>query len=408
MNPHFFKTKFDEICFIAITLLGFIAFYVETDIYTPSFPQMMIFFQTNEDNIQKLLSMNFLGLCLSSLFFGPASDAFGRKKILCLGTFIFLVGSIGCTFTNSLNVMIGARFFQGIGCGAIVSAGLATFFDIFAPEKSSRLISVLNGIVGGMMALAPLIGNWITLHIGWRANFILIMFLTAMVFFCYLFFMRETLPANKRTTFHFSQIVKNYFLLCTNQHFMGYTLIWCLMFSMVIVFISNLSLVFIDYLGVSQEVFGYYQASIAGSFFVGSLSAAYLIKKLGMNVTKVLGSLIFMVGSFLLVFTSFLAPLPLALISGMVMCAIGSALAITLFFADSMLSVSEQLKGSAVSLTQSLRLSLSAGLVGIAAKGFDGTTKPMSLLVLITLGICGLIYFGLQRKKAAVSSDVVC
>jgi DHA1 family bicyclomycin/chloramphenicol resistance-like MFS transporter len=86
----FFKSKSQEFLFLAITLLAFIAFYIETDIYTPSFPQMVSYFQTNEDSIQLLLSMNFLGLCISSLFFGPASDAYGRKKILCTGLGIFI------------------------------------------------------------------------------------------------------------------------------------------------------------------------------------------------------------------------------------------------------------------------------------------------------------------------------
>lgn len=78
MTP-FFKNKFQEVLFLGITLFTFIAFYVETDIYTPSFPNMVQSFGTSEEAIQLLLSMNFLGLCLSSLFFGPASDAYGRK-----------------------------------------------------------------------------------------------------------------------------------------------------------------------------------------------------------------------------------------------------------------------------------------------------------------------------------------
>lgn len=117
----FFKNKTQEVSFIGIILLTFIAFYIETDIYTPSFPQMMSHFGTNEDTIQMLLSMNFLGLCLSCLFLGPASDAYGRKPILCSGLSIFMLGSIGCAVTDSLNWMIAFRFLQGVGCGSITS-----------------------------------------------------------------------------------------------------------------------------------------------------------------------------------------------------------------------------------------------------------------------------------------------
>lgn len=172
----FFKSKFQEISFLGIILLAFIAFYIETDIYTPSFPQMMNYFGTNEDIIQMLLSMNFLGLCLSCLFFGPASDAYGRKPILCSGLSLFMLGSIGCAITDSLNWMIIFRFLQGVGCGSITSAGITLFFDVYPSDKSSRLVSLCNGAIGGMMALAPMLGNWISLHMGWRMNFYLIAF----------------------------------------------------------------------------------------------------------------------------------------------------------------------------------------------------------------------------------------
>lgn len=170
----FFKSRFDEILFLSIILLAFTSFNIETDIYTPSFPEMVAYFGTDENSIQLLLTMNFFGLCLSSLFFGPASDAYGRKKALCIGLSIFMLGSIGCALTDSLDFMIMFRFFQGIGCGAIVSAGLTAIFDVYPPDRSSQLVSICNGVIGGMMALAPILGNWISLKLGWRANFYLI------------------------------------------------------------------------------------------------------------------------------------------------------------------------------------------------------------------------------------------
>ena len=266
-----FKNKFQEVSFIGIILLAFIAFYIETDIYTPSFPQMMTYFGANEDTIQMLLSMNFLGLCASCLFFGPASDSFGRKPILCCGLSIFMLGSIGCSFTDSLDWMIFFRFLQGLGCGSITSAGLTLFFDVYPPDKSSRLVSVCNGTIGGMMALAPMIGNWISLHMGWKTNFYLIAFLATLSFFSIWFFIFETLPVEKRTKFSLSKVLNNYLTILKNFPFMAHTIIWSLSFSMVFVFIANLSLIFIDYLQVPKELFGYYQTAIMGSIFCRKL-----------------------------------------------------------------------------------------------------------------------------------------
>jgi len=397
---NYFKNKSQEISFIGFILLAFISFYMETDIYTPSFPQMMEHFHTNEDTIQMLLSMNFLGLCISSLFFGPASDAFGRKRILCSGLFIFMLGSIGCALTNSLDLMILFRFLQGIGCGAIVSAGLTLFFDVYPPEKSSSLVSFCNGTVGGMMALAPTLGNWISLHMGWRTNFYLIAILATLSFISIWMFIKETLPIAKRTKLSLINILKNYFSLTTNFPFMAHTFIWCLGFSVVIVFIANLSLIFVDYLHVPKQLFGYYQTAIMGSFFVGSMGGAYLIKKIGMFATKVIGSLGYIAGVvFLTLLTFSAASSPLLLIIAMSLASFGSALASSIYFTYSITHIEDNLKGSAMSFAQSLRLFLSSCLVWIAARSFDGTTKPMSLLAITVAGVCILFYAILYARK---------
>ncbi|MBS0648019.1 MAG: multidrug effflux MFS transporter [Verrucomicrobia bacterium] len=402
----FFKSRFQEVLFLAITLLAFIAFYIETDIYTPSFPQMVAYFGTNEETIQLLLSMNFLGLCLSCLFFGPASDAYGRKAILGSGLCIFMLGSIGCALTHSLQWMIFFRFLQGIGCGAIVSAGLAGFFDIYPSDQSSRLVSICNGTIGGMMALAPILGNWISLHWGWRANFYLIAVLAIVKFICHGTLTKETLPREKRTPLNLRSVFRNYGLILTNFPFMAHTLIWSLMFSMVLVFIANLSLIFIDHLHVPKEVFGYYQAAIMGAFFVGSMSGAYLIKKIGMITTKILGSLLYLVSIVSLFFLSYLeVNSPFFFILTMSLASLGIALAMTIYFSYSMSYIGENLKGSAMSLTQFLRLFLSSGLVGLAAGRFDGTTKPLSLLALLCTAMGLIFYYLLFRKKQHLAPD---
>lgn len=395
-----FKNKFQEFLFLGVSLLAFITFYMETDIYTPSFPEMVTYFATNEETIQQLLSMNFLGLCLSSLLFGPASDAYGRKPILFIGLFIFMAGSLGCAWTESLDHMIYCRFIQGLGCGAITSAGLATIFDIYPPEESARLISILNGTVSGLMALAPLIGAWISIHMGWRANFYLIAILATLTYVCNTFFTPETHPQEKRTALSLSSMFKNYMSLLKNFAFMAHSAIWCLMFSIIIVFIANLSLIFIDYLAVPLEDFGFYQMAIMSAFFIGSMSAAYFIKKWGMLLTKVTGSLLYIASILSLGILSYLdIKSPLFLIITMSLAALGAALSLTIYFAYSMTNVSEKLKGSAMALTQSLRLFLTSGLVWIAAIAFDGSTKPMSFLAIVCTLFSLALYLMLYAKR---------
>ncbi len=162
-----------------------------------------------------------------------------------------------------------------------------------------------------------------------------------------------------------------------------------------------------DYLQVPKELFGYYQTAIMGAFFIGSMGGAYLIKRMGMLSTKLIGSIAYIIGVLflaLLTFTNLNSPL--LLILAMSITSLGSALAITIYFTYSMTFLSDSLKGSAMSLTQSLRLFLSSALVWIAASSFDGSTKPMSLLALTCTGICLLLYMALYKTKKHVSQNV--
>jgi len=59
----------------------FIAACIETDIYLPAFPDMMVFFSATEDEI-KSSHLNFIGICISGPFYGPISDASWQKKPL--------------------------------------------------------------------------------------------------------------------------------------------------------------------------------------------------------------------------------------------------------------------------------------------------------------------------------------
>lgn len=71
---------------------------------------------------------------------------------------------------------------------------------------------------------------------------------------------------------------------------------------------------------------------------------------------------------------------------------LGSALAMTIYFTCSMTYVSNNLKGSAMSLTQSLRLFSTSNLVWIAARKFDSVTVPMSVLAMVCTSTYILLY----------------
>src|SRR5579872_6483105 len=99
--------------YLFLIIVIFIAACIETDIYLPAFPDMMRFFQASEEQIQSLLTWNFIGICLSGPFYGPFSDSYGRKKPLLLALGLFLAGSLLTIFGQTFDQMLMGRLLQG-------------------------------------------------------------------------------------------------------------------------------------------------------------------------------------------------------------------------------------------------------------------------------------------------------
>ena len=69
---------------------------VEIDISVPSFPDISDYFDISDGLTQMTIALNFFGFCISSIIYGPLSDAFGRRKVMLAGNFVMLIGACGC------------------------------------------------------------------------------------------------------------------------------------------------------------------------------------------------------------------------------------------------------------------------------------------------------------------------
>ena len=76
-----FSEKAELFILSSMVIIMYICVCAEADIYVPAFPQMIKYFDIAENEIQLVLSINFLGLCLASLVAGPLSDSFVPKRV---------------------------------------------------------------------------------------------------------------------------------------------------------------------------------------------------------------------------------------------------------------------------------------------------------------------------------------
>lgn len=122
-----------------------------------------------------LYSWVFSAYLLSSsatiLLFGKLADVFGRKPIYIFGVVVFLTGSTIAGFSQSMFLLVIARFIQGTGAGAIVPVASTIIGDIYSKEERAKIQGYLSSVWGISAVLGPLIGAFFVEWLNWRYVF---------------------------------------------------------------------------------------------------------------------------------------------------------------------------------------------------------------------------------------------
>ena len=105
---------------------------------------------------------------ITGVFYGKLSDIYGRRPMLLFGVSVFLLGSVLCGLSWSMESLIIFRGVQGIGAGAIFPISLAVIGDLFDPRERGRYQGLFGAVFGIASVLGPLLGGWITDSFGWH------------------------------------------------------------------------------------------------------------------------------------------------------------------------------------------------------------------------------------------------
>jgi EmrB/QacA subfamily drug resistance transporter len=115
---------------------------------------------------------------IATPLYGKLSDIYGRKPFFVTAIVIFIVGSIACTFANSMYMLAAFRAFQGLGAGGLMSLALAIIGDVVPPRERAKYQGYFLAVFGSASVLGPVVGGFLAgqsqiLHIaGWRWVFL--------------------------------------------------------------------------------------------------------------------------------------------------------------------------------------------------------------------------------------------
>ncbi|MFL1377505.1 multidrug effflux MFS transporter [Nocardiopsis protaetiae] len=138
------------------------------DIYVPSLPAMVDSYGTTRGAVQLSVTLYLIAFSVGQLFYGPFSDAVGRRKALLLGVALYLVGGVLCLFAPTIHWFVAARVVQGLGITAASVVMKAIAADRFSGPRLATVMTYMVVSWGMGPIVAPVIGAWFHSTLGWE------------------------------------------------------------------------------------------------------------------------------------------------------------------------------------------------------------------------------------------------
>ena len=242
-----------------------------TDFYLPAFPNLVTYFDTTASQVQLSLTFSMIGLAVGQIFLGPVSDKFGRKRPLVISMFFFVLSSIGCVFSPSVEIFILARFIQGFsGAGGIViSKSIAT--DLYGGKDLAKFFSMLACVQGLAPICAPVLGGLLLLVTNWRGIFGVLVLIGILLLLVLLRF-HDSLSKENRLQGELKERFVYYKEVLQHRKFMYFVLIQVLGMGVMFSYIASSPFVFQEHYHLSPVMYSVCFACNAVAIMLGSLS----------------------------------------------------------------------------------------------------------------------------------------
>ena len=116
---------------------------------------------------------------ITTPIYGKLGDLFGRRRLFIFAIGVFVLASVGASFSTSMYELAAWRAVQGIGAGGLFTLALTVMADIVPPRDRARYMGMFMAVFGTSSVIGPLVGGlfagadqilWIT---GWRWVFLI-------------------------------------------------------------------------------------------------------------------------------------------------------------------------------------------------------------------------------------------
>jgi len=242
------------------------------DTFFPSFHAIAADFGLSKWAVQQTLTVYMLPLAIMSLVQGPLSDAVGRRPVILAGLSVYTVASVGCTLAPNFSTLLVFRALQGISAGVGMIVGRAVIRDLFEGPQAQRLLSLVTMLFAFAPAVAPIIGGWLHVTLGWHGVFGFMALFGAVLGIGTYATLPETHPLEKRPRLHVGGLARTAWSVVQHREFLLLAMAMGANFAALMSFIGSAPAVVEDHWHLSETQFANLFIPVIG----GLITSAYI------------------------------------------------------------------------------------------------------------------------------------
>ncbi len=370
--------------------------YLSNDAYLPGLPQIARDLHTTLHLAQLTVTVIFMGSASMQMILGPIADRVGRRPVLLVGGLVFILSTLGCSFTNNIYHLLIFRFIQGTTVTALVIAGYSTIHDLYNQKQAIHILAIMGSITLLAPAFGPLIGSMIMYFSNWRWVFGCLAIAGIFVITGLFFKMPETVKENTEKP-GLKRIITQYKNIFMNKSFILFSLLPLFLFSALIAWIVSGPFLLIDVFHFQPHDFGIAQAFIFGGLILGLRMVKTMMEKYPLKKIILIGSMTSLFGGMYGFLTSILFPnVVWNIIIAMMLISVGAGLVFPIANRLSVESSTEPM-GSRVAVSSFLTSIFGMIGSGIISGFYNGKLVSLGIIIIVFCSIAFLIQFVLIR-----------
>jgi len=385
-----------ELIVLMAMLMSLQAFGIDSML--PALGDMAVELGAGGNDRQYVISAYFLGAGIGAFVPGAFADRFGRRPVLFVGLFSYIVLSLACSLVTDFDTLLALRLIQGIACAGLSVVPTAIVRDRVGGDRMAKMMSLIIMIFLAVPIVAPAIGQLILLVADWRAIFGAMALMGVLVTLWVWIRLPESLTEENVQEIDPKTILRNMALSLSNRVSVGYVLGSALVFGSLFGFLNSSQQLIGEAFGMGD----YFAVIFGGAVFgmvVASFTNSRIVERFGARRVSHSALIGFLVVSILQAFSASSGEqtlwefVPLLALNMTMLGFVGAN------FSSIAMQPFQHIAGAASSAQTSVRMITGAVLGAIIGQAYDGTAFPLGIAMALSAGTALVLVLFSERGK---------